>query len=400
MQVTGLKSSLCCVFGCRSGRSIFFFDLRMVLVQKQKLAIIIFMLQQFEMFECNISWQGRQHKGNLPPFLGSAVVPPEGATTSSAKDALSILESHQALLLEAVSEFSELQDNDQEKQQTAEAISVKYARMREFAKRVGDAEQVLDSIIEEFEEYRKPKRAKEGCQDLSKKGEDIHIEPGMVNVQELVAYAHRISYTTFAPPEFASGQAPLRGAFPPAPQEEQMRASQLYFFSDMDVGLPKPEAPVPPILPSVDASVDAGKIKLEGTGTPQATRAPIGVPLPPSVPAGWKPGMPIELPAELPPMPPGWKPGDPIPFPPGMELPAVMPPGWKPGDAVVLPPAPSRPSEAGATTSSAPVASVQPAANQGVIHVPFVQLDLNPELEDDYGSDYTDDDDSSEEDED
>ncbi|VFQ97550.1 unnamed protein product [Cuscuta campestris] len=49
----------------------------------------------------------------------------------------------------------------------------------------------------------------------------------------------RISYTTFAPPEFGAGPGPLRGALPPAPREEHMRASQLYNFADHDVGLPK-----------------------------------------------------------------------------------------------------------------------------------------------------------------
>ncbi|KAL3531890.1 hypothetical protein ACH5RR_005411 [Cinchona calisaya] len=48
-----------------------------------------------------------------------------------------------------------------------------------------------------------------------------------------------ISYTTFAPPEFGAGQAPFRGALPPAPQEEQMRASQLYSFTDLGVVLPR-----------------------------------------------------------------------------------------------------------------------------------------------------------------
>jgi hypothetical protein len=36
----------------------------------------------------------------------------------------------------------------------------------------------------------------------------------------------------------------------------------------------------------------------------------------------------------------------------------------------------------------------------GIIQVPFVQLDLNPELEEDYGSEYSDDDGSSDDDED
>ncbi|KAI3946664.1 hypothetical protein MKW92_043053 [Papaver armeniacum] len=58
----------------------------------------------------------------------------------------------------------------------------------------------------------------------------------------ILSYAHRFSYTTFAPPEFGVGQSPIRVALPPAPQEEQMRALQLYNFTDLDIGLPKIES--------------------------------------------------------------------------------------------------------------------------------------------------------------
>lgn len=99
-------------------------------------------------------------------------------------------------------------------------------------------------------------------------------------------------------------------------------------------------------------------------------------------------------------MPPGWKPGDPIPLP--ADMPPLPPAGWKPGDAVVLPPAfapfPGVEGAAPAGPIKAPPLPAPPIPASGVIHVPFVQLDLNPELEDEFGSEYSDDDGSSDDD--
>ncbi|KAH7553476.1 hypothetical protein JRO89_XS12G0016400 [Xanthoceras sorbifolium] len=105
-----------------------------------------------------------------------------------------------------------------------------------------------------------------------------------------LSYAHRISYTTFVPPEFGSGQGPLRGALPPAPQDEQLRTSQLYNFVDLDVGLPKTdeakEKKIEAIIePSPPKSVGANLSAIQGLLPPNIT-----------VPSGWKPGMPVELP--------------------------------------------------------------------------------------------------------
>ncbi|KAL5822485.1 hypothetical protein ACOSQ4_020385 [Xanthoceras sorbifolium] len=60
-----------------------------------------------------------------------------------------------------------------------------------------------------------------------------------LNLSDILSYDHRISYTTFAPPEFSAGQGRIRGALPPAPQDKQLRASQWYNFADFDVVLPK-----------------------------------------------------------------------------------------------------------------------------------------------------------------
>ena len=52
-------------------------------------------------------------------------------------------------------------------------------------------------------------------------------------VRQLLDYAHRLAYTTFAPPGHTAGQ-PLPPNFrPPAPQDWQMRASQLHSFSGL-----------------------------------------------------------------------------------------------------------------------------------------------------------------------
>ena len=49
--------------------------------------------------------------------------------------------------------------------------------------------------------------------------------------RRLVTYAHKLSYTTFAPPGFVPGQTPLRNFRPPAPQDWQLRASLLHQFA-------------------------------------------------------------------------------------------------------------------------------------------------------------------------
>ncbi|KAL3682406.1 hypothetical protein R1sor_000428 [Riccia sorocarpa] len=323
-------------------------------------------------------WQSGQSKLMIPPLLQGAVLPAEGAAATTSKEILGLLDYHQTLLFEAIAELGELQEMEVEKQRIAEAIASKDSAMRDFAKRVRDAQQVLEATLEEFDDYRRTKR-----KGVSEECNGVGL--GTISVQDLVAYAHRISYTTFAPPEYAEG-APLRGALPPAPQDEQMRMSRLYQVNELDLGLPKPvEKVVSPVL-AADGLLEAKP------GFPPQAALPGGLPAPP---AGWKPGMPLELPLELPPMPPGWKPGDPIPLP--SDMPPLPPPGWKPGDAIVLPPA-FAPLEGAAPAGpiKAPALPSAPAGPpSGVIHVPFVQLDLNPELEDEYGTEESEDDASS-----
>ncbi|CAD7697929.1 unnamed protein product [Ostreobium quekettii] len=96
------------------------------------------------------------------------------------------------------------------------------------------------------------------------------LTPSPENVKEIITFAHKLCYTTFAPPGFQSGD-PLHLFRPPAPQEQQFRNSALYSFAEK-----------------------AGRAG--GSQLPkQVDGANFADPLPSFEP------------------PPGWKPGDPLP---------------------------------------------------------------------------------------
>lgn len=251
-------------------------------------------------------------RGSLPTFLSSQTQPQSStsleSSPSSTKEILSLFTSLQTQIFEAVAELQEILDLQDAKQKVVREIHIKDAGMLAFANKLKDAERVLDILVDDYSDYCRPKRLKSG-----ESNEDDSLNSTTVSSQlklsDILSYAHKISYTTFASPEFGAGQAPLRGALPPAPQEEQMRASQLYNFADLDIGLPKvvetKEKTIEPIIEPPPPQ-------------PMETN-PFGGLLPPNftVPPGWKPGMPVELPVDLPiKPPPGWKPGDPVPLPP------------------------------------------------------------------------------------
>ncbi|AES76951.2 putative mediator complex, subunit Med4 [Medicago truncatula] len=254
-------------------------------------------------------------RGSLPTFLSSQGQPRSSASLDSSpsttKEILSLFTNLQTQMFEAVSELQEVLDQKDAKQKIDQEICSKDSALLAFANKLKDAERVLDILVDDYSDYRsKTKRLK-----LGDGSEDVSLTTSTVSSQlklsDILSYAHRISYTTFAPPEFGAGQAPLRGALPPAPQDEQMRASQLYNFADLDIGLPKSaettektiEAIIePPPLQPVDANSLANLPGIQGLLPPNFT-----------VPAGWKPGMPVQLPIDIPiKPPPGWKPGDPV----------------------------------------------------------------------------------------
>lgn len=273
-------------------------------------------------------------RGSLPTFLSSEMhsmsPPPLESSPSNTKEVLALFTSLQTQLFEAVAELQEILDLQDTKQKLNEEIEGKDAAILAFAKKLKEAEQVLDILVDDYADYRRPKRSK--SEDGDAEESSSTTVASQLKLSEVISYAHRISYTTFAPPEFGAG-GPLRGALPPAPQEDQMRASQLYAFADLDVGLPKTakdkEKEIEPLIenPALPPS-DAMAAAIKGLLPPNIT-----------IPPGWKPGMPVELPTDLPLPPPGWKPGDPVPLPPleSISIPsraedqqprAVMPPAF------------------------------------------------------------------------
>ncbi|KAK9697453.1 hypothetical protein RND81_08G038500 [Saponaria officinalis] len=264
-------------------------------------------------------------RGSLPTFLtsqpNSTSIPPVDSSATNPIEIITLFTSLQTQLLEAVAELQEIVDLEDIKQKLNQEIEAKDASILSFAKKLKEAERVLDILVDDYADYRRPKRSK--LEDKENSSTDTTVA-SQLKLSDVISYAHKISYTTFAPPEFGAG-GPLRGALPPAPQEDQMRASQLYAFADLDVGLPKTvedkERAIEPLIdtPAVPEPDPIAAIK--GLMPPN-----FSVPIPP----GWQPGMPVELPLDLPLPPSGWKPPSP-------------PPGWKPGDPIPLPPLDSTP---------------------------------------------------------
>ncbi|KAL7251705.1 hypothetical protein ACSBR1_013540 [Camellia fascicularis] len=227
-------------------------------------------------------------RGSLPTFLSSQTqsttpVQPD-SSPSTTKEILSLCTTLQTQLFEAIAELQEIIDLQDAKQKVAREIGSKDSAMLSFANKLKEVERILDILVDDYSDYRCPKRSNQKI-----------IRMIFLNLSDILSYAHRISYTTFSPPKFGAGQAPLRGALPPAPQEDQLRASQLYAFADLDL----------------DSNPLANLTGIQGLIPPKFV-----------IPSGWKPGMPVELPSDLPIMPPlGWKPGDPIPLPPLDTLP-------------------------------------------------------------------------------
>lgn len=254
-------------------------------------------------------------RGSLPSFLSSQVqsltpIPAESSPSSS-KEILSIFTTLQTQLFEAVAELQEILDLQDAKQKLSREIRSKDAAIHAFANKLKEAEHVLDILVDDYSDYRRLKRSK--VEDSSEDSSTTTVAT-QLNLADILSYAHKISYTTFVPPQYGAEQAPQRGALPPAPQEEHMRASQLYTYADLDVGLPKTdekkEKIVEPLIetPAIHPT-DSNLSAVQGRVPPNIV-----------VPSGWKPGMPVELPTDLPsllpPPPPGWKPGDPIALPP------------------------------------------------------------------------------------
>ncbi|XP_074273649.1 mediator of RNA polymerase II transcription subunit 4-like [Silene latifolia] len=272
----------------------------------------------FDVSSNRASWVSA-FRGSLPTFLSSQIqsmsIPTLDSSVSNTKEITSLVTSLQTQLFEAVSELQEILDLEDTRQKLNHEIEIKNAKILSFTKKLKEAERVLDILIDDYADYRRPKRSKS---EDTENSSTTTIVASQLKLSDVISYAHKISYTTFAPPEFGAG-GPLRGALPPAPQEDQMRASQLYAFSDLDVGLPKmaedKERAIEPLI-EIHAIPEPDPMEAIKGQLPSNFSVP--------VPAGWQPGMPVEL-LDLPLPPAGWKPGDPIPLPP-LESAPLLPP--------------------------------------------------------------------------
>lgn len=310
-------------------------------------------------------------RGSLPSFLTSQVQSltpvPADSSPSSSKEILSLFTTLQTQLFEAVAELQEILDLQDAKQKLSREIRSKDAAIHAFANKLKEAEHVLDILVDDYSDYRRLKRSKveESSEDSS-----TTTVATQLNLADILSYAHKISYTTFVPPLYGAEQAPLRGALPPAPQEEHMRASQLYAAADLDVGLPKTderkEKIVEPLIetPAIQPTATESNLSaLQGRVPPNIV-----------VPSGWKPGMPVELPSDMP-----------------SDLPNLLPHpplGWKPGDPIALPPLDSL--QIPPRIEEQPGRLIPPAALLKVpepIQVRHVQLDIDDDDSSEYSSD-------------
>ncbi|KAI3893623.1 hypothetical protein MKX03_024140 [Papaver bracteatum] len=154
-------------------------------------------------------------RGLLPTFLDSQTQtlspPPLETSPTSPKEIISLFTSLQTQLFESL----------EAKQKITLEIKKKDAAILSFAKKLKEDEHFFDLLVDDYSDYHRPKRSKtEGHRN----SEDTKISyiPTLLKLNDILSYSHNISYTTFAPHEFGTGQAPLRGALPPAPQEEKM----------------------------------------------------------------------------------------------------------------------------------------------------------------------------------
>lgn len=274
-----------------------------------------------------------------------------------------MLTSLQTQLFETVAELQETLDLQDARAKLAREARAKDASLLAFAKKLREAHHVLDRLVDDYADYRRDPKRPRGAAAVDEPEPVSHGDFGAslhskLKLDDILTYAHRISYTTFAPPEHGAG-LPLRGALPPAPQDNELRMSQLYQFADLDVGVPKKPLET---KEGVTAEMESMPLfELPQEEPPRPSMLPI------TVPPGWQKGLPALLP-DIPLPPPGWKPGDPI------ELGGIIP-AVKPEE-----PRPSAPIPVG-------VQPMVPRA-QEPIQVAAVNLDINfSSSSDEYSSD-------------
>eukprot|EP00963_Diacronema_lutheri_P004008 scaffold308_cov327-Pavlova_lutheri.AAC.41 len=142
----------------------------------------------------------------------------------------------------------------------------------EMRRRWEKREKNLAGLVLRLEEYEEGLQRSIYEADLPDDGSTFLGLESEERIKEVVSYAHRTSYSTFAPVGFDTGRCGNVGYFRPAPQAEQLVASRLHKQKDDEI-----------------SKVDDPTMPVEGS---MALGAPVSHP-PPSVPE-------VEMERELP----------------------------------------------------------------------------------------------------
>ncbi|KAI9077230.1 hypothetical protein K1719_040801 [Acacia pycnantha] len=202
-------------------------------------------------------------RGSLPTFLSSQTQPQSStsleSSPSSTKEILSLFTSLQTQIIEAVAELQKILDLQDVKQKVVREIHIKM----------------------------------QGCLHLLTNSKMLSEFLTFLLMIILIIADQRDKLHNFSVTRIWSRASSSSWRTPPAPQEEQMRASQLYNFADLDIGLPK----------VVETYGNESIWRIASSKFSCSTLVGSF-------------GMPVELPVDLPIKPlPGWKPGDPVPLP-------------------------------------------------------------------------------------
>ncbi|WMV23605.1 hypothetical protein MTR67_016990 [Solanum verrucosum] len=99
-------------------------------------------------------------RGSLPTFLPSVAPVPQDSCPSSSKEIFYVFTSLQTHLFEAVVELQEILDLQDEKQKLIRKVRSKDSSILAFANKLKGAERVLDMLVDDYFDYRRPKQAK------------------------------------------------------------------------------------------------------------------------------------------------------------------------------------------------------------------------------------------------
>mmetsp|Transcript_1339 Transcript_1339/g.2775 ORF Transcript_1339/g.2775 Transcript_1339/m.2775 type:complete len:261 (-) Transcript_1339:183-965(-) len=201
---------------------------------------------------------------------------------------------------------------------------------------------------------------------------------GSVEMADVISYAHRLSFTTFAPFGFTLGM-PMRAYSAPAPQEQHFRTSILHEYAakcaEKKAELDRKEA--------ARARAELERKRMRTPHPPENAKVPkmpAGVFIPP-MPAGWKPGQKISLPV-VQVKTNGTQP------PPAASSTSGIPDRARPANNTHDASGASK-AVSNAAPNPVPVSLPDPApqrpAKPSTRAVQFVQLDLNPDLGDELG---------------